>query len=558
VAIPIRQKLYKKLYAEAGGNIHRVLNESTQSVYRIPPSNDEPCNATLVPVAQTCLWVQDDNTGATQTTSLPIPSCDAPGNNDLWYKFVVPPSGYISFQSRAITLTDADLGLGIYTGGCANPIYYFCDKNSLPNADPLIQYMPSFTRLNLRAYIGQTVLLRLWEFGDGADFGTYEFCIVEDILPAINCDDTYLEILETVNISTPVQLGEDNLVTGQQKYIEWTIVANQDIPEGAVALYNGGEIIHKQAISVNAGEQFCVCPIISEVLSPGSVSGTSYTFKLVINPTSNNLNNVNAGSQLVCEETVFFYTPQITVDPLRDFIYDNGDQINFYVNKNIQEPIKLEVENTVTGASVDVNDALDFAEEIYFIELGYCVQDWIIPASLPEGSYELVATSTVDGSIIGRGAAFIIGGCIDPFISQFEEETVFATEYLYTPTRQRPRHASRSRSSAASNPAMPVGGRRSAMRGWRNRCWSSTVVTPRPTSNSTTGSPTPRRAACSRMTARSAPISGARRAERGAAGLSMRTGRSRGSSRASARVTPVSGGRGLIPCPRVRARVAGA
>lgn len=427
---PFSFETLQKQITNSGESIQRAINETLQASYRIAPINDSPCSATPVPVAQSCVWFGDDNTGATQTTSLAIPACDAPGNNDLWYKFVVPPSGYISFQSRALTLERADLGLGIYTGGCANPIYYFCDKNSLPNPDSLVQYMPSFTRLNLRAYIGQEVLLRLWEFGNGAHFGTYEFCIVEEILPATNCDDTYLEILETVNISTPVQLGEDNLVTGQQKYIEWTVVANQDIPEGAVALYNGNIEIHKQAISVNAGEQFCVCPIISEVESAGSESGTTYTFRLVINPNSNDLNNVNAGSQLVCEENVFFYTPQITVDPLRDFIYDNGDEIKFYVNKNIQEPVKLEVENTVTGASVEVNDALDFAEVIYFTELGYCVQDWIIPASLPEGSYELVATSTVDGSIAGRGAAFIVGGCIDPFISQFEEETVFATEYL--------------------------------------------------------------------------------------------------------------------------------
>lgn len=381
--------------------------------------NNLPCCAEFISVDPQCNFHLTELTTSHTSSGLAIPTCDAPGTIDLWYQFVVPPSGIVNFISRDLVGSIDDIGAAFYSGTCTSLTEINCFKNSLPYND----YMPEAYNVNLSAYIGQTIFLRIWEFGNGVviDRGPFEFCISES---NILCDNTIIDIFETNNTATSVKLGDDNLVTGETKFIQWKAVAVQSIPNAVIGLYNETEEVYKQIISVNAGDTICICPPLTETISPGEDTGKIYSFRVLMEQNTSDLTLLNPSSPLICQEDVKFYTPQIQVLPLTNIIHNNGDNLSFTINKNIQEPVEVWVQNLGTLDSFLVTLSLAFDSLNYDTIFGSCTQQWTIPQNLPEGAYQVKAKGTIHPEIFGRGAFFLIGGCVNPFIALNQESTI--------------------------------------------------------------------------------------------------------------------------------------
>ena len=75
--------------------------------------NDDPCDAIELIVNTSC----DEETYTIEDASesgITIPTCDDPGNIDVWFKFIVPESGIVSVYTESIDIVGADLGLAFY------------------------------------------------------------------------------------------------------------------------------------------------------------------------------------------------------------------------------------------------------------------------------------------------------------------------------------------------------------------------------------------------------------------------------------------------------------
>ncbi|MEX2485776.1 MAG: gliding motility-associated C-terminal domain-containing protein [Brumimicrobium sp.] len=153
------------------------------------PTNDDPCDAILMPpVTSTCNYATFNNSGATTTSDagIPDPSNCAGGSGaqiggftsgtaDVWFQIVVPSTGNINITAEpnlgSGALTDGVMAL--YSGDCSNMTQIACadDYTNYPGSSH--DLLPMITESNLNP--GDTLYLRYWGFGTNqGDFG---FCV---------------------------------------------------------------------------------------------------------------------------------------------------------------------------------------------------------------------------------------------------------------------------------------------------------------------------------------------------------------------------------------------
>jgi len=168
------------------------------------PSNDDPCGATLLNVETTATYTQGNNYCATNS-SIPNLTCDGYSYGDIWYRFTMPPSGFVAITMTKSSLIN-DMGMGIYTGSCNSPAYYGCFQNTNPDIG---LYMPSAVINDIAP--GTPVLIRLWEFGNN-DFGPFGINIL-DLGTVINPDDLpdLAVVVNSVSDVTPNQAQNINV-----------------------------------------------------------------------------------------------------------------------------------------------------------------------------------------------------------------------------------------------------------------------------------------------------------------------------------------------------------
>jgi large repetitive protein len=178
------------------------------------PSNDNPCQASILNVSGQCSYSQHTTIGATLST-IPAPLC---ANNfsvsDVWFQVTVPSSGRLSIALEAITQNSG--GIAIYTGtNCLSLSIFTCSENSTN--------MPGTTNIySSNGLQNQTVWIRFWNVG--ANQGTFNICAYEP--------PPYV-VIDTITYSTP-QLVQNVLVTG---CLEATNVSS-DAASSAIAHFN--------------------------------------------------------------------------------------------------------------------------------------------------------------------------------------------------------------------------------------------------------------------------------------------------------------------------------
>ncbi len=139
----------------------------------LPPSNDNICGAILLPVGSgVCNYSGPyQNLCSSVTGGVPAPGCAGTTFKDVWFKAVMPASGYMDIDSRQGSLLDG--GMAVYTAAsaptsCASTLVLRgCDDNNSSNAN-----MP---HVSLSWTPGDTVFIRFWDKG-GNNAGTFEMC----------------------------------------------------------------------------------------------------------------------------------------------------------------------------------------------------------------------------------------------------------------------------------------------------------------------------------------------------------------------------------------------
>ncbi|MEO8590782.1 MAG: hypothetical protein ABI432_15510 [Flavobacteriales bacterium] len=152
----------------------------------VPPPNDNPCSATIVPVTAGCTAVSSTNESATATVGIPVPSCVAAGPyNDVWFTVTVPAvpvgAGVIINTTSAI-LNDAALAIYTTSVDC-NGVF-----TQVPGAcsDPAGATMPALqVNQNGTTIVAGTVLyVRVWN--KTSVFGNFTICATPTTPPLNN------------------------------------------------------------------------------------------------------------------------------------------------------------------------------------------------------------------------------------------------------------------------------------------------------------------------------------------------------------------------------------
>lgn len=150
------------------------------------PTNDEPCNAILLPeVTSACQYSQFTTVGASASMGAPAPASCIGGSgpaiggfssssSDVWFAIVVPPSGNVDVTPEpnggAGYITDGVMSL--YTGDCNSLTQIVCsDDHNFPGSSN--DLLPFISESGLTP--GDTVYLRYWGFGTST--GTFGICV---------------------------------------------------------------------------------------------------------------------------------------------------------------------------------------------------------------------------------------------------------------------------------------------------------------------------------------------------------------------------------------------
>ncbi len=171
-----------------------------------PPAatNDNPCNATPLTPATSCVNVVGSNAGTTATSGPPAPTCANYLGGDIWFSVVVPAGGALTVSTTTIPaslLTDG--GMAAYTAtSCSGPFTQVGCSDDFNGLMPL---------LNLTGLApGTTLWIRFWEYGNDA-VGAFNICATIPPPPPTNdnpCQATALTVGSTCvygsysNIST--------------------------------------------------------------------------------------------------------------------------------------------------------------------------------------------------------------------------------------------------------------------------------------------------------------------------------------------------------------------
>lgn len=196
-----------------------------------PPSNDNPCQATLLSVAASCSYIYGTNVGATTTSGVTAPGCGGYSGGDVWFKAVVPSSGALVITTDTGAVIDG--AMAAYSGACGSLTLITCSDDGYgTNAK-----MPKITLTCLTP--GDTIRIRAWENGNNV-FGTFRICATDpggsSGAPSNDnpCQGTILTIGSSISYSS--------------YYTNQCATATSGVTAPGCGTYSGGDIWFKAVV----------------------------------------------------------------------------------------------------------------------------------------------------------------------------------------------------------------------------------------------------------------------------------------------------------------------
>ncbi len=164
-------------------------------------SNDEPCGATLIPVAVgSPTFASYTNVCASTSVGPPTNTCATAPRNDVWFRIIVPASGAVTFTSLTGTMTDPVMQ--IYrsaTNNCGALTTVGCNDDAGPGLAPEISLCGGLIP-------GETIWIRIWPYGTFSSDGVFQLAVYET--GALSAPNPY-QADDPCNITTnfPVTIG---------------------------------------------------------------------------------------------------------------------------------------------------------------------------------------------------------------------------------------------------------------------------------------------------------------------------------------------------------------
>lgn len=211
--------------ASLGGNPPiGIDNISLVSEMLMPPSNDDPCNATVLTVGAGCAFTASTTFGATDTTGVPAPGCASYNGGDVWFEVTVPASGNLVIDTIDGEITDSGMAVYSVTAACPTPTLALveCDDDDSTNG------FMSLISLTGRTP-GETLYIRFWEF-DNDNPGTFGICASEPAGPPVNDE-----------CSGAISLTS-TLTCSYAPYTNESATDSAGVPAPGCGFYSGGDV----------------------------------------------------------------------------------------------------------------------------------------------------------------------------------------------------------------------------------------------------------------------------------------------------------------------------
>ncbi|HET8963692.1 MAG TPA: hypothetical protein VFM99_07335, partial [Chitinophagales bacterium] len=245
---------YIQLDRKGGGNATDLNGNICIYNYVAPPSNDNPCSASVLNVNTICDFTSGSNLNALTSTSVSNPGCGIYyGLYDIWYKFTVPASGRVEINTYAGSLTDG--AMAIYSGTSCSALTLLQCNDDYSTSD----YMPYIYQTGLTP--GATIWVRFW--GYGGEQGTFEICVTEVNIPGDNpctassltvgsdgCDFTTWNNINATNTTgsiSPATPTCADLYSGKDVWYSLTVPPSGNIGISTLegTLYDGALAVYK-------------------------------------------------------------------------------------------------------------------------------------------------------------------------------------------------------------------------------------------------------------------------------------------------------------------------
>lgn len=166
----------------------------------LPPSNDWPCDATVLPVNGDCIFISGSNVGAINSVVTDV-ACDGISDGDVWFKVSIPPVGYVIIDTDNGPIIN-NMGMKVYGGPCTSLSSY--PDGCVSDGSTYAPLMPGIT---ITGTPGANYFLRLWEVDNDA-FGSFSICAYTE------CASSYPA--EDINTSDPIIcVGESTTLTAE-------------------------------------------------------------------------------------------------------------------------------------------------------------------------------------------------------------------------------------------------------------------------------------------------------------------------------------------------------
>ncbi len=223
-------------------DINCVINSNAIQLAACPPENDNPCDATDVPVNEdeTCnLFVSGTLLEATPS-GVEGGTCTGNTDDDVWFQFTATSElNIIQFNNIDSSGFFENLDHAVYSGSCDDLLELYCS--------------PDDASLTPNLTIGETYFIRVFSFGDVPVDYTFDLCIrpsignvsvdqttytpeelVTDILIGLECAE-----ITNITFSTGTNFGEENGIgyftaeEGSFPFTEGLLLTTGDASEAA-------------------------------------------------------------------------------------------------------------------------------------------------------------------------------------------------------------------------------------------------------------------------------------------------------------------------------------
>ncbi|MBK9514524.1 MAG: hypothetical protein IPO05_13095 [Flavobacteriales bacterium] len=170
-------RMFPQANVAAGGTFQICAYEP------VPPPNDNPCGAIVVPVLPTCTPSTYSTESATplaaSMTANPLPACGTLGGGDVWFQVTMPATGSMTISTVSGTLNNMAMAAYTLTAGALcgpgtlTQVAGACNDNA-----SVTNLMPSLT---IAGAAGNVYYVRVWNLT--AAFGTFGICAIPNTPP---------------------------------------------------------------------------------------------------------------------------------------------------------------------------------------------------------------------------------------------------------------------------------------------------------------------------------------------------------------------------------------